>query len=117
VNRKINRKALAPRQHTQSCRLSQASRAANLAASPRAEVFSLGHPSLVSSLPQLAGAGRREAIGLSLNLHCSATWHYDGARASFERLIIRFSEAVNRKAYILHNSPEIARACAAAQHV
>ena len=39
------------------------------------------------------------------------------ARASFERLIIRFSEAVNRKAYILHNSPEIARACAAAQHV
>jgi hypothetical protein len=27
------------------------------------------------------------------------------AAASFERLIIRFSEAVNRKAYILHNSP------------
>jgi len=56
----MNRKALAPRQHTQSSRLS---RAANLAAFPRAEVFRLGRPSLVSNLPQLAGAGIGAGVG------------------------------------------------------
>ena len=46
------------------------------------------------------------------------------ARASFERLTIRFSEAVNRKAYILHNIPGFVQryiacsshACALYQH-
>jgi len=84
----MNRKALAPRQHTHS--FFEASRAANLAASPRAEVFRIGRPSLVSSPPQLAGAGIGAGVGADVIwreacLHCGATWHCDGGSGVFRK--------------------------------